>query len=259
MVAVGVMMLRGRHDRPHRLGLGVGPDAGVDQTLVEAFRLAERIQRDRKLLDARRSEVVAGAAHRHHQRVVLERPRLRDLVALVVVCGRQTDLALGSIQPDHLAITVAEMMPVGLRQIVERVVIDVHAPGGHFVQQRLPQMSARTLDQRDVGSFALAQLVTQPGRQFQAGGTPADNHDVVQCDEQDVLIGVEPDLVIPDDAAVRRVPIVLTLSFAARTALAEPTLIVSAAVPVVSESSGAIRLARVPPFGTFRSDVPGCA
>ena len=71
-------------------------------------------------------------------------------------------------------------MPVGLSQIVERVVVDIHAAGRHLVQQRLPEMGARALDQRDIGPFALAQLVTQSGRQFQAGGTPADDDDVVQ-------------------------------------------------------------------------------
>src|SRR5690348_9998630 len=78
--------------RPHRLRLSVSPDAGVDKTLVEAYRLEKFIQRNRELLDARRSEILAGAANRHHQRVVLERSRRGDLVAFLVKGGSKADL-----------------------------------------------------------------------------------------------------------------------------------------------------------------------
>ena len=68
------------------------------------------------------------------------------------------------------------MVPVGLGQIVERMVVEVHAAGGDLVQQRLPQMGARLLDQRDLGLAAPAQLVAQPSHQLEPAGA-ATHHD----------------------------------------------------------------------------------
>ena len=59
--------------RPHRLGLGVGAQAGVDQAAVEAAGLLGIFQRHRELRRAGRAEIVGDAADRHHQRVVRQR------------------------------------------------------------------------------------------------------------------------------------------------------------------------------------------
>ena len=70
------------------------------------------------------------------------------------------------------------MVPVRLGEIVERVVVEVHAAGGDLVQQRLPEVGARRSISVMLGLAALAQLVAQPGRQLQAGGAAADDDDV---------------------------------------------------------------------------------
>ena len=73
--------------RPHRFGLGVGAQAGVDETAVEPRRLVGRVERDRVLLDARRAEIVGDAADGDHQGVVADRAHRRDEPAVLVELG----------------------------------------------------------------------------------------------------------------------------------------------------------------------------
>jgi len=126
--------------RPDRSGLRVRPNAGVDQPFVETYGLFRRIQGDGVLFHAGSIEVVADASDADHQRVVAKRARFGDLVAFVVVGGGQVHLPASSIEPDHLAVAVAKMVPMGLREVVQRVVAHIHASGSDFMQQRLPQM-----------------------------------------------------------------------------------------------------------------------
>ena len=132
------------------------------------------------LLGTRRAEIVAAAADGDHQRVVGERALRRDQPALVVVAGGQQHALAGSIEADHLADAVAEMVPMRLGEIVQRVVVQVQAACGDLVQQRLPEMGARPLDQRHLGLAAPAQPVAEPGHQLQAAGTAADHDDAVR-------------------------------------------------------------------------------
>ena len=81
---------------------------------------------------------------------VTERPSLRYRAYLATSAGgqdfatglverwRKMDLLGGAIEPFHPAEAELEMMPARLVQIVELVVVQVHAAGGHLVQQRLP-------------------------------------------------------------------------------------------------------------------------
>jgi hypothetical protein len=52
---------------------------------------------------------------------------------------------------------------------------NVHAAGGDFVEQRLPQMRARLLNQRNVGTAASAQCIAEPGDE-PAGASAADDN-----------------------------------------------------------------------------------
>ena len=71
-------------------------------------------------------------------------------------------------------------MPVRLREIVELVAVDVHAARCDFVQQRLPHMRARAIDEDYVGLPALAEGVAQAGREFQAARSAADDDDAMR-------------------------------------------------------------------------------
>ena len=64
------------------------------------------------------------------------------------------NLAVATIEPDHFTNAVLKMMPMGLRKKIDFVHAQVHATGRNFVQQWLPQMSPRLVDQRDIRSLA---------------------------------------------------------------------------------------------------------
>ena len=95
------------------------------------------------LAHAGRAEIVAEAAHGDDQRVVAEGALRRHLLAFVVEVGRHMHLAPLPVEPDHLADAVAEMMPVRLGEVVDRMRAHVDAAGRDLVQQRLPDMRAR--------------------------------------------------------------------------------------------------------------------
>ena len=162
---------------PHRLGLGVGAQAGVDQAAVEAGRLLGRVQGDGVLGHAGGAEIVAAAADGQHQDVVGDGALGRDQAALLVVGGAEENLPGLAVEADQLADAVVEMVPVRLGEIVQGVVVQVHAAGGDLVEQRLPQMGAGAVDQGDVGLAPPAQLVAQLRDQLQAAGAAAHDHD----------------------------------------------------------------------------------
>ena len=84
------------------------------------------------------------------------------------------------IEPDHLTVAIAKMVPVGLREVIQRVVAHVHASGGYLVQQRLPQVRARTVDQGGLYFLALGEFVADARYEFQSRGAAARDDDVVQ-------------------------------------------------------------------------------
>ena len=90
------------------------------------------------------------------------------------------DQAPGAIEADHFAEPVAKAVPIGLGEIIQLMLRDVHAAGGDFVEQRLPQMRARLLDQRDVGAAAPPERVAEPRRELEPAGPAADDDDAVK-------------------------------------------------------------------------------
>ena len=132
------------------------------------------------LLDARRAEIVGDAADRDHQRVVriartgvIGRPSSSNLAARFTIAAR-------AVEADHLAVAKPEAVPVGLGEIVELVPGNVHAAGGDFVQQRLPQMGARLVDERDLGAVAPAELIAEASDELEPAGAAADHDDAVE-------------------------------------------------------------------------------
>ncbi len=89
------------------------------------------------------------------------------------------NLPPGPVEADHLAEAVPEMVPVGLRQVIERMLVHIEAAGGDRVQQRFPQMRPRLLHQDDAGLPALAERVAQPRHEFQPARAAADDDDLV--------------------------------------------------------------------------------
>ena len=84
------------------------------------------------------------------------------------------------IEPDHLTVAVAKIVPVGLREVIQRVVAHIHASGGDLVQQRLPQVGTRAVDQGGLHFLALRQPVADARDEFQARGSAAHDDHVVE-------------------------------------------------------------------------------
>jgi hypothetical protein len=72
------------------------------------------------------------------------------------------------------------MVPVGNGEVVEVVRVGIHAPCGHLMQQRLPQMRCVLVYKRDVGALAAAEALAQERGQRQAAGAAADDDDTMQ-------------------------------------------------------------------------------
>ena len=166
--------------RAHGPFLREGAHAGIDQAPVEALGLFGRVEHDGVLLDARRLEGVADAADGDDERVVLEGAHRRDLAALLVIGGGEEHEPLFAVDAGHLAVAELEAVPVALRLVGDLVAADVHAAGGDLVQQRLPDVRARALHQRDLGLALLAELVAEPRRELEPAGAAAHDDDVVQ-------------------------------------------------------------------------------
>jgi hypothetical protein len=71
-----------------------------------------------------------------------------------------------------------ETMVLGVRLVAQGIDARIHGAGGHFVQQGLPQVSAVTVNQSDLGLVLFAKLATQTGGQLQATGAAAYNDNI---------------------------------------------------------------------------------
>ena len=85
-----------------------------------------------------------------------------------------------AVEADHLAEMIAKMVPMPLGEIVELVLGRIHAAGRDRVQQRLPQMRAAALDQRDIGEASLAQPVAETGDKLETRRSAANDDDPVR-------------------------------------------------------------------------------
>ena len=56
----------------------------------------------------------------------------------------------------------------------------IHAAGGDFVQQRLPDVRTCTVDKGNLGFAFTAELVAKLRREFEPAGAAADDDDAVQ-------------------------------------------------------------------------------
>jgi hypothetical protein len=165
---------------PHRLGLGVRTQAGIDEAAVEALGLVRGVERYRMLLDAGRAEIIGDAADRDDQGVVGNFADRGDRAAFLVELGIELHHPARPIEPDHLAEAEPKAVPVGLGEVIELVPGHVHAAGGDFVQQRLPQMGARLVDERDLGAMTPPELVAEASDELEPAGAAADHDDAVE-------------------------------------------------------------------------------
>src|SRR5437588_11279991 len=100
---------------------------------MESRRLLGRLQADRVLRGAWRAEIVGHAANGQHQSIVRIAARRRDLSAILLDNRTNQNLAPAAVEPDHLSGAIMKVMPMGLRQIIELMMAEIHAAGGNLV------------------------------------------------------------------------------------------------------------------------------
>ena len=71
------------------------------------------------------------------------------------------------------------MVPFGLSDVVEFIFGGVQRPRSDFMQQGFPDVGQVGVDQRNAGFAAFTQSFAQAGRQLQAAGAAADNHNTM--------------------------------------------------------------------------------
>ena len=148
--------------------------------MVEALRLLGRLERHSVLGGARCAEIIRDAADGDHQRIVAHTARRSDPPPFLVEGRGEMHALAGPIEPNHLAELVAEVVPMGLSQIVELMLARIHATRRDRVQERLPQMRAAPFDEDDLGKPTLAEPVSETRRELEPGGSAADDHDPVR-------------------------------------------------------------------------------
>jgi hypothetical protein len=85
------------------------------------------------------------------------------------------------IKTDHLAETVPKAMPMSLSQIIQFVPGNIHAAGGHFVKQWLPQMRTSLFDQGDIRELTPPEPITEGGHEFEPTSPAANNDDAMKA------------------------------------------------------------------------------
>ena len=151
----------------------------AEHLAAETLGLLAGIEEDAVLGGALGAEVVGGAADGDHQGVVGERARRHQFEPLLVQDGGQLDVPALTRQPAHAAQLEFEVVPLGLRDVVELVGRGIQRAGGDLVQQGLPDVRQVGVDQGDAGLAALAKGLTQAGSKLQAAGAAADDYNAM--------------------------------------------------------------------------------
>ena len=110
---------------------------------------------------ARGAEVVGLAAHGNHQRVIRQRLRRRDFAACCVVAGRQLHGFGAAVHACQVSQAELEVVPACLRQVLDLLGMGVEAARCQLVQQRLPDVGAGTVHQRDLRLTFFTQFFAQ--------------------------------------------------------------------------------------------------
>jgi hypothetical protein len=114
-----------------------------------------------------------------HQRVIRQLPRGQQFRAILIEARRHLDKLALPVDAGQFALLEFEVVPARLRHVLELVRVRVHAAGRHLVQQRLPDVRGRAVDQRHLRRTRLAKLVAQPRDKLEPAGSATDHDDPV--------------------------------------------------------------------------------
>ena len=160
------------------VGARIEPQEAVEHTLVELLGVLRVVEEDTVFSDPGGAEVVGNRTQGQHQVIVVQPPFRQHLAAVVVQQGRQLKLPLLAFDIAERTEVKIEAVQAGVGAVTDFVQSRVQGPGGHLVQQRLPDMNGTAIHQGDGGASLATQFMTQPGRQLQATGAAADDYDI---------------------------------------------------------------------------------
>src|SRR4029077_17006112 len=92
----------------------------------------------------------------------------------------ELDLALVTVESDQFAEAIAEVVPMGWSPEFLLLHRKIHAPCRPLMKQRLPEVGARLVDQRNIGDAAPAERVAKPCDQLKASSATANDDDAVR-------------------------------------------------------------------------------
>ena len=121
----------------------------VEHFLMEATRLVRVVEENAVLFYARGIKVIRGTAQRHDQRVVRQFTLSHQQLAFFIAQLAEGDGFPFAVDINHRAQLELETVVAGMGQIAQRINAFIQRTGGHFVQQRLPQMAVVTVHQSD--------------------------------------------------------------------------------------------------------------
>jgi hypothetical protein len=90
------------------------------------------------------------------------------------------NFAAFAVEPNHFAKAKPEIVPVGMREIVDLMLGGIHAAGRDFMKQRLPEMGPGTLDKRNASLALGRQTVAKARYEFKSPGSSAHDDNMVQ-------------------------------------------------------------------------------
>jgi hypothetical protein len=82
--------------------------------------------------------------------------------------------------PNQFADAIVEVVPMGLSQEFHLLHCKIHASCRDLMQQRLPDVGQRLVNQRNIGDATPAERVAKPCDQLKASSATADNDDAVR-------------------------------------------------------------------------------
>ena len=118
----------------------VGVQAGIEETLTEAFRLGAAVHEQAIVAYPGGAEVVALAAGGQDQIVVTQLALREDFAAMGIVQGRQGQRLPGGIHLGQGAGFKPVMVELGVGAVIHRIQVRIDGAGGDFMKAGFPDV-----------------------------------------------------------------------------------------------------------------------
>src|SRR5690349_670599 len=158
----------------------IRPRARVEQLAAERFRMRDGLQRQRMLLRALDAEVVGHAAECEHERIERDAARGEHFAAVVIARCADRNVTLRAIERLQRTLFELEAVTPRLHRELQlmRGGIDLARCG--LVQQRLPEVRRRAVDENDLRMPALAERFAKTRGESQSTHAAANDDDSVR-------------------------------------------------------------------------------